>query len=278
MHQLAHPEQDQYRADHHREQGDQRLRPGNGEHAREHRATRRRIPSIDPHIPVRDDEITLLDGEGRLLESLSFLEAFDRGREVYGLRPTRPSNLGVEPWIDLFHSNSVQRIDLDPAQGGHTEFRSGRLLVCMRHQGIVALFDWEERRLVWAWGAGQLRGPHDAQLLEYGHLLIFDNGLGRGWSRVLELDPLSETIVWEYRAPEPADFYTMSKGSNQRLPNGNTLIADSDAGVIFEVTPEGRTVWEYRNPHVDARGRRAAIVRATRYEPALWDEWFRGDP
>jgi hypothetical protein len=70
----------------------------------------------------------------------------------------------------------------------------------------------------------------------------------------------------------------MSKGSNQRLPNGNTLIADSDAGVIFEVTPEGQTVWEYRNPHVDARGRRAAIVRATRYERAVLDDWIYGDP
>jgi hypothetical protein len=239
---------------------------------------RRRVPSIDRRIPVRDDEVTLLDADGRPLEKLSFLEAFDKGREVYALRPTRPSNLGVEPWIDLFHANSVQWIDRAPPQGTHPDFRPGRVLVCMRHQSIVALFDWKERRMVWAWGAGQLRGPHDAQLLDNGHLLVFDNGLGRGWSRVLELDPVTEEIVWEYRAAEPTDFYTMSKGSNQRLPNGNTLIADSDAGVVFEVTPAGETVWEYRNPHLDSRGLRAAIVRAVRHERGLVDAWFGPDP
>ena len=57
----------------------------------------------------------------------------------------------------------------------------------------------------------------------------------------------------------------MSKGSNQRLPNGNTLIANSDPGEIFEVTPEGEKVWEFRTPHQDEQGHRAAIVRATRY-------------
>jgi hypothetical protein len=238
---------------------------------------RRRIPSIDPRIDVRDDELALLDRDGIVLESLSFLESFDQGREVYALRPTRPSNLGVEPWIDLFHSNSVQWIDRTPPEDGHPEFRPGRVLVCLRHQNSVVLLDWEERKLVWAWGAEHLLGPHDAQLLDNGHLLVFDNGLGRGWSRVLELDPVAETIVWEYSAPEPSDFFTMSKGSNQRLPNGNTLIANSDSGVAFEVTPGNEIVWEYRNPHLDEQGRRAAIVRATRYDRS-WLEGLRALP
>lgn len=232
---------------------------------------RLRIPAIHRSIDVRDDELVVLDGDGLALETRSFLEAFRRGRDRFRLRPVRPSNLGVEPWVDLFHSNSVQWIDRALPEGGHPAFLPGRVLVCSRHQNCVAVLDWEERRLVWAWGADDLRGPHDAQLLDNGHVLVFDNGLGRGWSRVIELDPVSATIVWEYRAPEPAAFYTASKGSNQRLPNGNTLIADSDAGVIFEVTPQGETVWEYRSPHVDAAGQRAAIVRATRYDREFVD-------
>lgn len=55
---------------------------------------RRRIPSIDRHVDVRNDEITLLDGEGHPLERLSFLEAFDKGRDVYGLRPYAAEQLG----------------------------------------------------------------------------------------------------------------------------------------------------------------------------------------
>ena len=75
--------------------------------------------------------------------------------------------------------------------------------------------------------------------------------------------------MWEYRAPEPTDFYSGSRGSNQRLPNGNTLIADSDSGRAFEVTSEGEIVWDYAVPHLDDEGHRATIERAQRYPPAL---------
>ena len=48
----------------------------------------------------------------------------------------------------------------------------------------------------------------------------------------------------------------------QRLPNGNTQIAEATSGRIFEVTPEGEIVWEY----VDPAG---FVFRAHRY-PYDW--------
>ncbi|HSN89535.1 MAG TPA: hypothetical protein VL025_22425, partial [Thermoanaerobaculia bacterium] len=33
------------------------------------------------------------------------------------------------------------------------------------------------------------------------------------------------------------------------LPNGNTLLTESENGRAIEVTPEGRIVWELYNPH-----------------------------
>ncbi len=95
--------------------------------------------------------------------------------------------------------------------------------------------------------------------------MIFDNGLKRSWSRVVELDPLARKIVWEYHAPTASDFFSLRKGSSQRLPNGNTLVADSDSGEAFEVTPTGDVVWRYRNPHTNEEGQRATIVRVKRY-------------
>jgi len=226
---------------------------------------RRRVPAIDASIDVRDDLLMLLDGEGRPVKSLSLFDAFRRSPEIHRLRPVRPDRQGVEPWFDLFHANSVQSIRRPDLEGRHPIFAPGNVLVCSRHQSCIAVVNWDEGRLVWAWGADRLLGPHDAQLLENGNILVFDNGMGRGWSRVIELDPISGKIVWEYRAAEPADFYTLSKGSSQRLPNGNTLIANSDNGEAFEVTPAGEIVWLFRNPHLDALGRRAAIVRAVRH-------------
>jgi hypothetical protein len=35
----------------------------------------------------------------------------------------------------------------------------------------------------------------------------------------------------------------------RRLPNGNTLIVESQAGRAIEVTPDQEIVWEFVHPH-----------------------------
>ena len=48
---------------------------------------------------------------------------------------------------------------------------------------------------------------------------------------------------------ETNGFYSRKIGSNQRLPNGNTLIVESWGGRAFEVAPDGQIVWEFFSPH-----------------------------
>ena len=150
------------------------------------------------------------------------------------------------------------------------------VLVCSRHQDTVAILDWRTKELVWAWGQGVLSGPHDASWLANGHLLVFDNGLERGWSRVVEVDPATGEIVWQYRDEQPEGFFTLSRGSAQRLANGDTLIAESDRGRAFEVTPDGEIVWEYFSPHVNEQDERATIVRMKRHPAAEIDAFRAG--
>ncbi len=114
------------------------------------------------------------------------------------------------------------------------------VLISTRHQDTIAIVDWRNKALLWAWGQGELSGPHDPTMLPDGHILLFDNGLARGWSRVLEVDPVSRKILWEYRDREGGAFFSASRGSAQRLEGGNTLIAESDRGRAFEVTPQRR--------------------------------------
>jgi outer membrane protein assembly factor BamB len=82
-------------------------------------------------------------------------------------------------------------------------------------------------------------------------MLLFDNYgnlSGNGYSRVIEFDPLTSRIVWSYEG-KPGDMFQSGKRSGQqRLPNGNTLITESDAGRIIEVTASGEIVWEFINP------------------------------
>jgi hypothetical protein len=53
----------------------------------------------------------------------------------------------------------------------------------------------------------------------------------------------------------------------ERLPGGNTFITEGATGRLFEVTPEGETVWEWVSPFLllDPRfGPTPAVFRARR--------------
>jgi hypothetical protein len=82
---------------------------------------------------------------------------------------------------------------------------------------------------------------------------------------VVEIDPASGKELWRYE--DRAGFFSAYRSGVQRLPNGNTLVAESDAGRILELTPEGEVVWDYYSPFL-GQGHGAQgmhVYRATRY-------------
>jgi len=116
----------------------------------------------------------------------------------------------------------------------------------------------------------KLFAQHDSSWIKSGHpgegnILIFNNGVGRGYSSVDEIVPPvdengkyylepgtaygPETQTWIYTASPPASFFAGYLSGAQRLADGNTLICNGDTGKIFEVTPEGITVWQYTSPY-----------------------------
>ena len=233
-----------------------------------------RRPKIDPDIDIRDDFLTLLDQDGQVLSSVCLFEAFARKFGSFKLQRIAPETFGDDQWIDLFHTNSVEWMHWPHLAGRHAIYDDpANVLICSRHQDVIAVVNYDRRELVWAWGRGELSGAHDAQVLENGNILIFDNGIDpqRQWSRVIEVDPVREGIVWEYKAPNPADFFSLTKGSCQRLPNGNTLIACSDQGRAFEVTAGGDVVWEFLCPYRTPEGKRATMIRMRRFDRSYID-------
>lgn len=230
---------------------------------------RREIPEVSTEADTRDDQVTLLDDAGEIVDSMSLYDAIQAAPEIFPLQAVQAAAFGGRVWVDLFHCNAVDWMRHEHLFERDPIYARDNVLVTFRHQDRVAIFNWTRKAVVWAWGEGELDGPHDARVLENGNILVFDNGLGRGWSRVVELDPLRREIVWEHTAPEPKHFYTRSKGSNQRLANGNTLVANSDNGQVFETTHEGEIVWDYRSTFRDIQGRRATIFNARRYPHAM---------
>ena len=93
---------------------------------------------------------------------------------------------------------------------------------------------------------------------------------------------MSNQIVWLYTSKSNQGFFSHIGSSAQRLPNGNTLICADTEGHLFEVTADGKLMWEYINPVTkefgtlkvmpDAYPMTNSVFRAYRYgadHPAL---------
>lgn len=148
------------------------------------------------------------------------------------------------------------------------------LLVTLRAVSEVIKIDYKTGKVIGRYGKGKISHPHDGRELENGNIMVFDNGSHRheykpNYSRVVEICPDTDEIVWEYKSGLPSDFYSPVCGGCERMPNGNTVICDSWQGRIFEVTIEGELVWEFINPFVGSIvGMSTTMMwRAHRYPP-----------
>lgn len=182
------------------------------------------------------------------------------GLALFGMRG------GVPPGVDIFHANTLEVIERDVYFRGRELFKKGDLLVCFRNLDLIAVVDSEKELIKWTWGPGEIMRPHHPSLLANGNILIFDNGRStRKYSRVIEMEPATGKVVWEYGSDPPEEFYSRIRGSAQRLPNGNTLIMESSDARAFEVTKDGRVVWEFYGTVVEPeKKRRRPIYRITR--------------
>jgi hypothetical protein len=227
----------------------------------------RRVPAVYPDAWVKDELLTLLGPDGAVREQRSILAMLQDTPDLLRIRKVGVQERHGRREVELFHANSVEWMHRPELAAKSPIYGLRNVLTCLRNQDAIAVFDWDARRLVWAWGRDELEFPHHPTVLDDGHVLVFDNGFRTGRSRVLEVDPLTDEIVWQYEGDADAPFFSKNRGSNQRLPNGNTLIADSDSGRAIEVTPEGEIVWELLAPYRNAEGHRATIERIHRHRP-----------
>ncbi|MFT7699929.1 MAG: hypothetical protein ACI8S7_001763 [Candidatus Krumholzibacteriia bacterium] len=197
------------------------------------------LPRFHPRKPVLLDFITHLSPDGIELAKIDVMEAF--ANSIYA------SYLGLLGEAgDIFHTNTLELLDGSLAHESPA-FKEGNFLISIREIGVVAIIDPQVKQVVWAL-SGMWQAQHQPTLLENGNLLIFDNQGHFGQSKVVELDPLTQQIVWEFSNSSEAPFYSETCGSSQRLENGNTLITESDNGRAFEISAAGDIVWEFRNP------------------------------
>ncbi len=232
----------------------------------------------DPWKPgkkIAMDELVEFDEKGNVVWRWEYEDHIEEIEQfVHQPLPPDPS------FKDWPHINTCEVLPNNPTAKKDSRFKAGNLLLCGRHANTIFIVEKKTGKVVWAWGPGELEGPHMPTMLKNGHILIYDNGRhlnknARGYTRIVELDPLTRKIVWEYTGKPKESFYSPSRGSANRLKNGNTLIAESDKGHLIEVTPEGKIVWEFWNSDFNEKGRRMPLYRVVPYEKEIVEPLLR---
>ena len=130
-----------------------------------------------------------------------------------------------------------------------------------RERRVLAA-DYSTKRIAIVNGAGEVEWEHpiddihDLHMLPDGHVL-FQTSM----THLLEVDPATNKTVWEYDAQKSNgnEGRKLQVHSFQRLPDGNTMIAESGVGRIIEVDRSGKLIKQIKlkvaknDPHRDTR-------------------------
>lgn len=158
---------------------------------------------------------------------------------------------------DVGHLNDVEVLGADAA-AAFPMFAAGDILLSWRNLNQLWVLDGGDYHIKWV-SDGATLGQHDPDFRADGTITVLDNRPldpirkeggypGRkGGSRIIALRP-GETrhdVLFSSTAEHP--FYTPYRGKHQFLPNGNLLVAETDAGRAFETTAGGEIVWEFIN-------------------------------
>jgi hypothetical protein len=240
--------------------------------------------------PLEDDYIYEVTWDGKIVWEWLASDHFDElgfdeaARNTIYRNPSWNSDRGGADWA---HINSMSVLGPNKFYDqGDQRFHPENIIVDGRQLNIIWIIEKKSGKVVWKTGPdytatpelrklGQIIGQHHAHMIPKGlpgagNILVFDNGGAAGYgspnpgsvsgvdnairntSRVIEFDPLTLEIAWQYLSEtsgyDMTSFFSHYISSAQRLPNGNTLIDEGADGRIFEVTAGHEIVWEYVSP------------------------------
>ncbi|MFH1404296.1 MAG: arylsulfotransferase family protein [Candidatus Altiarchaeota archaeon] len=223
---------------------------------------------ISDELLVLDNNFVVINMKGEIIKKVSLTDQILKDPILLQLTKNQKTYIrlpGYDGW-DTYHTNTIEVIEKDVYKNGSMIFKKGDVLFCIRHINIIGVIDLNKEEIVWTYGPEGLEYPHKPTITPEGNILIFDNGFERGYSSIKEIDPLTKKVVWEYKAENPEDFFSIDRGGVEILPNNNLLITESRTGRVFEITEDGETVWEYYNTIVNDResGKRRMIYRMVR--------------
>lgn len=220
--------------------------------------------------PVYHDLILQVSGDGSILRKYNILEIlYANGLERYIAKG------GLFVSEDVTHLNDVESLPRSMADN-YPLFEAGDLLVSLRNLDLVFVFDPDTEEVKWHASDPFIR-QHDPDFIGDGWIGVFDNNWDRtargtmlGGSRIVALQPHTDSTTVLYRGLEEEPFHSSIMGKWQKLGNENLLLTEARASRIVEVTPGGEMVWEWVGaPYSEDAA--VEVTEGTRYDLTTTD-------
>lgn len=227
---------------------------------------------LHPTDWVLDDRVTLLTPEGKEIASYSVLDAMLRSPYASQVK-VNDEHYGDHPG-DVLHTNTLELLDGRHAER-HPFLAKGNVLTSFRSMSAIAVFSPEAGEIVW-YQTGDWVRQHDPTLTKDGTIVLFNNGgLGRTSSSVMEVDPATGKVVWEWKG-EGLDFPLRSKytGAISVLDDGSILATVSGQGMAVQLTKSKEVSWMYVMPYRTTERKHVPymkeLVRLPGSSPPTW--------
>ena len=257
-------------------------------------------PNVAP-TTLEDDRIIEVSWDGKILwqwvasDHINEFHFDDDARKAIAAPPAGRGAAAGRGSFDWMHTNSAAYVGPNHwYDEGDKRFAPNNIIISSRNSSFLAIIA-RDGSVVWELGPDfsaspelrairQIIGQHNAHFIPKGlpgagNVLVFDNGGASGYgkpsaialngqniyarpsSRVLEIDPVSLKLVWSYTSPT---FFATNISGAQRLQNGNTMVTEGPDGRLFEVTKEGKIVWEYIFPEFTGARKSNSVYRGYR--------------
>lgn len=207
-------------------------------------------------VPFTEETILKVSPDGVILKEISLLESLYEGDYQHLLHHyNRLSG-------DIFHLNDVEVLSSKLAKH-FPSFIKGDILISSRHLSFIAVLD-QSGKIKWL-SPGVFTEQHDPDFEQDGSITVFDNRTNLGKTKIRKINPSSNEVKTLYPVNSDQNFYTEAGGKHQKLNNGNRLITEARAGRVFEISPEGETVWEWIQQPFDEKYV-PEVLEGTRYD------------
>ena len=219
--------------------------------------------------PIHHSLIVNLSESGEVLRTINVLDLlYENGLERHIPHSLYHRDQGLLHGRDVLHLNDVEPLP-DSLADEYPLFAGGDLAVSLKFLNLVFVVDPDSGAIKWH-ASHPFSHQHDPDFVGDGWIGVFDNnvdgterGTMLGGSRLVYVQPHTDSTDVRFPTPESDPFYTSYQGKWERLGNGRYLLSETRTGRVVEVTESGRSVWEWIQEPVDSTSV-AKVTRATR--------------